>query len=222
MTTTRYLRAAFVAYEPDGYPDHRRVLPFRINPEALQRQLAVQQGQSSGAAGTPAAAGDAANEQSSDASSGAVQHSFSVTVRLDLADRHQSASNLDPELGVAPEIAAFEELMHPSETEAQQASEGSEAVQPRARRPTVLFIWGRKRVWPVRITGMTINELLYNTELYPTRAELQLTLEVLGAEDAAGNTAVAAALDFTDRHRRSLAQMFTDATADQTTNHPDL
>ncbi len=40
-----YLRGAFIAYEPDGYPDCKRVIPFRFNPEALARQLSVEQGE---------------------------------------------------------------------------------------------------------------------------------------------------------------------------------
>ncbi len=30
-----YVRGAFIAYEPDGYPKEKRVIPFRFNPEAL-------------------------------------------------------------------------------------------------------------------------------------------------------------------------------------------
>ena len=40
-----YLRGAFIAYEPGGYPDRRRVIPFRFNPESISRSLKVDSGQ---------------------------------------------------------------------------------------------------------------------------------------------------------------------------------
>jgi hypothetical protein len=45
--------------------------------------------------------------------------------------------------------------------------------------PLVLFVWGAGRILPVRVTDLTINELLYNPTLSPTHAEAQLSLRVL-------------------------------------------
>ena len=50
-----YLRGALIAYEPDGYPDKKRVIPFRFNPESLARQMSVEKGQApQGANAAPA------------------------------------------------------------------------------------------------------------------------------------------------------------------------
>ena len=219
-----YLRGAFIAYEPDGYPDRKRTIPFRFNPESLSRSLALEQGGggAGAAAGGGASGADAANEQSADASSGTLKESFNVLIRVDAADRHgpghESSKNLPPELGVAPEIAALEDLLHPAPSEAQTSGDGSEPVEARPRRPTVLFVWGRKRVYPVRITGMTVNETDYNTDLYPVRAEIDVGLEVLGEADARDNQAVQTALEFTGNNRRELAQLFLDNAAEQSSN----
>ena len=209
-----YLRAAFIAYEPDGYPDRKRVLPFRFNPESLQRSLSIEQGENPA---QPAAGESAAEstEQAADASSGSLKHSFNVMIRFDMADRHESSQNIPVELGVAPEIAALEDLLHPSESESDAASDGSEPVRARARRPTVLFVWGRKRVYPVRITALSVNESVFNNELNPVRAEIDVSLEVLGETDARDNRAVSEALSFTDSKRRELSRMFLDNTAGQ-------
>lgn len=215
---TSYLRGAFIAYEPDGYPDQKRVIPFRFNPESLARQVSVEQGQQQQGAGTAPAGDSAQAEQGADASEGALKHSFNVLIRLDLAERHQAATNLPVELGVAPEIAAIEDLMYPAEAESEAASDGTEPVHARPRRPTVLFIWSRKRVYPVRIAGMTITESVFNAELNPVRAEIDVSLEVLGNEDASDNAAVSSGLTFTDGKRRELARMFLDNTADQSTS----
>jgi hypothetical protein len=217
-----YLRGAFVAYEPGGYPDKKRTIPFRFNPEGLSRSLSVEQGEG-GAAGTEAGAGGAPpsstpGEQAADASSGSLKESFSVLVRVDVADRVEGADRLPAELGILPEIAALEDLLHPVESETEAPSDGTEPTRARPQRWTVLFVWGRKRVYPVRITGMTVNETDHNAELNPVRAEIDVALEVLGETDARDNVAVSSALDFTASNRRQMAKLFFDETASQSSN----
>lgn len=216
----KYLRGAFIAYDPGGYPDGgKRVIPFRFNPEVLSRSLQVEQGKSgSGAEGAAKGGSGKKGEQAADASSGALKQSFTVKVRFDFDDRHEVARDLPPELGIAPEIAALESLLYPAESPADQAGDGSEPVRPRQQRPTVLFIWGRKRVLPVRITSMAVNETLFNAELNPLRAEIDVALEVLGETDAKDNKAVGDALAFSQQRRRELAKQFLDTTAAQGTD----
>lgn len=43
----------------------------------------------------------------------------------------------------------------------------------------VLFVWGPGRIVPVRVTGLTVTEKLYNGTLSPTHAEAQVSLRVL-------------------------------------------
>jgi hypothetical protein len=141
-----------------------------------------------------------------------------VLVRVDFADRVQGADRLPQELGILPEIAALEDLLHPVESETEAPSDGSEPTRARPQRWTVLFVWGRKRVYPVRITGMTVNETDHNAELNPVRAEIDVSLEVLGEADARDNVAVSSALDFTASNRKQLAKSFFDETASQSSN----
>lgn len=214
-------RGAFIAYEPGGYPNEsqRVVVPFRFNPENLSRSLSIEQGrpqagtQTSGGSG-----GEASTEQGADASSGTLKESFTIAVRFDVAHRLGSVQSLPQELGVAPEVAALESLLMPVPPASQDASDGSEPQQQRPRRRTVLFIWGRRRVLPVRITGMNILESLASPTLDPTRAEVEVSMEVLGDTDAADNRAVGDALAFTADKRRELADQFFEATASQGSN----
>lgn len=214
-----YLRGAFIAYEPGGYPDRKRVIPFRFNPESLSRTVAVEAGQAGGGVegAAPGAAAEPSAETSADAG-GTLKESFSVQIRVDFADREESVSGLDAEFGVAPEIAAIEDLLYPAETEAEASSDGTEPVRPARPRPTVLFVWGRKRVLPVRIASLKIDETLYNEHLNPVRAELEASLELLGEAEARDDPAVRSALDHTDVGRRELARMFYDRTAAQGSN----
>lgn len=218
--TVNYLRGAFIAYEPGGYPDRKRVIPFRFNPESLSRQLSVEQGEGGGAGteATAGASGSAPHEQGADASSGVLKEAFNVQIRVDFAERVEGADQLPPELGVAPELAALEELLYPVESETEAPSDGTEPTRARPQRWTVLFVWGRKRVYPIRITGMTINETSHNTQLNPVRAEIEVAAEVLGEADARDNVAVSSALEFTASNRRQIAQSFFNKTASQSSN----
>lgn len=50
--------------------------------------------------------------------------------------------------------------------------------------PTVLFVWGPGRILPVRVTGLTITEKLYDPLLLnPTHAEAQISLKVLTPDE---------------------------------------
>ena len=89
-----------------------------------------------------------------------------------------------------------------------------------AERPTVLFVWGHKRVLPVRIASLKIDESVYNAELNPVRAEIEASLEVLGEAEAQHHAAVRPALDHTHKARRELAETFYANASSQNTNIP--
>ncbi len=82
-------------------------------------------------------------------------------------------------------------------------------------RPTVLFVWGTRHVVPVRIASLKIDESVYNADLYPVRAEIEASLEVLGQADAANDAAVQAGLSHTDQARRDLASKYYATTSAQ-------
>jgi hypothetical protein len=64
---------------------------------------------------------------------------------------------------------------------------------------------------------MTNNETVYNNQLNPTRAEIDVSLEALGEADARDNVAVSDALSFTAQQRRRLAEDFFNQTSSQNT-----
>ena len=49
--------------------------------------------------------------------------------------------------------------------------------------PFTLFIWGPKRVLPVRLSEFTISEEAYDVNLNPIRAKVSLGLRVLNYND---------------------------------------
>lgn len=219
-TELGYLRGAFIAYEPKAYPNDKRVIPFRFNPESLTRTIAVQAGQTGGGVdgAAPRAAAASSAEARAETSSGTVKESFTVQIRLDFADRDLAVSGLEAEFGVAPEIAAIEDLLHPAQTPSQAASDGTQPTHAERPRPTVLFVWGRRRVLPVRIVSLKIDESVYNNYLNPVRAEIEVSLEVLGEAEARDDRAVRSALEHTDSGRRFLANRYYENTASQGSN----
>ncbi|SNX70239.1 hypothetical protein SAMN05878503_105148 [Cereibacter ovatus] len=218
--TVNFTQGAFAVYDPEDTSVMARFIPFRFNPETLTRQLALEQAEGGGAGAAPganAAGGGGAGERGADASSGALKESFSVLLRFDLAQREEARSSLPVEYGVLPEISALEDLLHPVESETEAPSDGTEPVRARGRRPLVLFVWGERRVVPVKITGMAIAETVFNGKLYPIRAEIEVGVEVLGEAEARDNARVRASLEFTAANRRRMARLYLDTTADQGT-----
>ena len=215
-----FTRGAFAVYNPDDSAVMSGFIPFRFNPESLTRQLQLEQAKSEtgGAAAPASGAQSGSGEQGADASSGTLKESFSVLLRFDLAEREEAKSSLPVEFGVLPEISALEELLYPIESESEAPSDGSEPVRARGRRPIVLFIWGERRVVPVKITGMSIAETFFNGMLYPVRAEVEVGLEVLGDAEARDNARVKSSLGFTGANRRKMARLYLDTTADQGTS----
>lgn len=120
-----------------------------------------------------------------------------MLIRFDFAERVEGANSLPAELGVAPEIAALEELFYPIESE-------SEAPPTARSRPAP--------------AGMTINETVYNNELNPVHAEVDASVEALGDADASDKPAASSALAFTGEHRRRLAEDLFEQTSSQHTN----
>jgi len=46
-----------------------------------------------------------------------------------------------------------------------------------------LFVWGRNRVVPVRITDLTVTEEAFDAHLNPIRARVSLGMRVLSVDD---------------------------------------
>ena len=228
-TKIAYQQGALAVFDDDVAADLQglsRFIPFRFNPEELSRQLSIEQAQNQSA--PPGGGGSDTNstDQGADAESGSLKEEFSVTLRFDLAFREEQAppssdpgnKSMPTEYGVLPEISALEDLMHPVAGATEQPSTGDEPTQARSRRPLVLFVWGERRVIPVKIVGMTINETFFNGQLYPTRAEVELSFETLGEANARDNEGVAASQKFTADNRRKMARIYLDTTSSQGSN----
>jgi hypothetical protein len=150
------------------------VIIFQYNPDTLTRTLTAQ------TVGGNADRGEALRLK------GPPQETITLSVEIDAADQLESASFPATQLGVHPTLASLEMLLYPKSAlvianEVLQAVGVIEIIPPEA--PLTLFIWGVKRVVPVRLTQFSITEEAFDTSLNPIRAKVNLGLRVLNYQD---------------------------------------
>lgn len=140
---------------------------FQYNPAELSRTLAPRE---RGGAGSWFGA--------------APEETFSMRVELDAADQMEAGERLlHP--GVYPALSALEMLVHPSVTDILLTSfltrTGVVEVYP-PEAPVAVLMWGT-RVVPVRVTQLGVRETAFDSHLNPIRAEVDLNLRVLSADE---------------------------------------
>ena len=90
------------------------------------------------------------------------------------------------ELGIHPQLAALETLVHPRADDLQAndalAAAGALEMLP-LEAPLTLFVWSKQRVVPVRVTDLSITEEAFDLALNPIRAKVSLGLRVLSVDD---------------------------------------
>lgn len=171
--TPKPLKGALVALRlPDPTP---QVIAFQYNPQSLARTLEAQSQGSGEGAGADAFR-----------LTGAPIETIKFDAEIDAADQLEVGSATAAEMGLHPQLALLELLVYPSSAlvianSILLAVGTIEVIPPQA--PVVLFIWGPKRILPVRITEFSVTEELFDPKLNPIRAKVSLGLRVLSYND---------------------------------------
>lgn len=109
---------------------------------------------------------------------GVPEETIKLDVEIDSADQFKNTE----ELGIYPQLSALEVLVYPKvedvTKEVSQMKKGLMKAVP-SEAPTVLFVWGKNRVLPVKLTDISITEEAHDSELNPTRAKVSLSMQVL-------------------------------------------
>jgi hypothetical protein len=179
------LKGALVSFMPTFAIPIPNVTIFQFNPETITHSWSqVDNAPTSQQTNNPQAVPGMPGEE------------FSMTISLDsnedIADEVPISAQLAEVSGVYTRLASLEMMLYPAQEGAigkllGQASAalglgGSSAVTwsvPESAVPIVLFVWGLFRIVPVRLTGLSTVEKLYDSLLNPIHAEVQLKIRVL-------------------------------------------
>jgi hypothetical protein len=177
-TSPRLIKGGLVILPPGGTGAPTRTIALQYNPDSLARSYQVQ--------GT---GGDGGGERAQPFRlKGPAVETLRLEAEIDATDRLEfPAQHADTvEHGIAPQLAALESLVHPSTGDLQAldalAASGVLEIVP-AEAPLVLFVWGRNRIAPVRVTDLSITEEAFDAALNPLRAKVSLSLRVLSTDD---------------------------------------
>ena len=168
----RVLKGALVGIDPSKRVP--TVIIFQYNPDTLTRTLKPR-----------APDGDAARSEAQRLT-GPPEETIKVEVEIDATDQLEKNDAIAASLGVYPQLAALETLVYPKSAlvianTALLAAGTIEVIPPDA--PLTLFIWGAKRILPVRITEFSITEEAHDQALNPIRAKVGIGLRVLSTND---------------------------------------
>lgn len=168
--------AVFPTQTPGSPPT--AVILFQYNPDTMKRTLAHR------AAATPAQGNTGAAKEDVLRVSGPPLETITLSVDMHASDQlEEPDQNLAVAVnGLHPALAILELLMYPPTLSAQaiatQAASGQVQVSP-ADLPLVLFIWGKSRVVPVKLTSFSVSEEAFDTRLNPIAAKVDLSMQVL-------------------------------------------
>jgi len=170
----KLLKGAIVAIDP--FNPLSSVIVFQYNPQTLKRNLKA----------TSVSTAQSNARAEAMRLSGAPKETINIDVEIDATDQLEQAETNAVSMGIYPQLSALEMLLYPKSSQviintALLATGVTEVIPPMA--PFTLFIWGPKRVVPVRLTSFSISEEAHDTSLNPIRAKVSLGLEVLSYND---------------------------------------
>ncbi|WP_405523993.1 hypothetical protein OG426_12555 [Streptomyces canus] len=173
------IRSGIVVVNPDtGTP--QRVIVLQFNPDTLERTVAPQSAGDSGDGGSGGTGSGDRNEALR--LKGPAQESWKFTAEIDATDQFEIAA---PD-GIHPQLATLEMLVQPTTEQLRAASrlsqKGTIEISP-IEMPLTLFTWGSKRIMPVRLTELSVNESAFDVNLNPIRASLGIGMKILTVSD---------------------------------------
>lgn len=168
----RLLKGAIIGLDP--FNPLASIIVFQYNPDTLTRTLTAQ------------TTGDNADKGEALRLKGPPTETIKLDVEIDATDQLEQAKEPATSMGISPTLASLEMLLYPKSAlvianEVLAAVGVIEIIPPEA--PLTLFIWGLKRVLPVRLTEFSITEEAFDTNLNPIRAKVSLGLRVLNYQD---------------------------------------
>ena len=168
----RLLKGALIGV--DIFNPLASVVVFQYNPDTMTRRLEAR------AAGGDGDRGEAFRL------TGPPKETITLSIEIDAADQLEKANPLTIVSGIYPTLASLEMMLYPKSAvviaNTILSLIGTIEIIP-VDAPMTLFVWGPKRVLPVRMTSFSITEEAYDPVLNPIRAKVELSLTVLSYHD---------------------------------------
>jgi hypothetical protein len=170
----RLLRGGIVLID-DQTGGVERIIGLQYNPDTLTRSLQIK-----------GVSGESGDHIEALRLKGPPVETIKIEAEIDATDQLEAADAQTTEAGIHPQLAALETIVYPLSSTLfsnnSEASAGSLEIIP-MQGPLTLFIFGPKRIVPVRITELSITEEAFDTSLNPIRAKVSLGLRVLSIDD---------------------------------------
>lgn len=170
----RIMKGGIVALDPTSGAV-LRVIALQYNPDTLTRSFQIK-----------GVGGDSGDRIEALRLKGPPVETIKLEAEIDATEQLETADSQVTQLGLHPVLAAIEVLVYPAsatlEANDAEASSGSLEIIA-ASAPFTVFVFGTRRIVPVRITELSITEEAFDTALNPIRAKLSLTMRVLTVDD---------------------------------------
>jgi len=169
----RLIKAGIALLDP-GSGAVQRLIALQYNPDTLTRTLA------------PKSPGETADRSEALRLKGPPVETIKLEAEIDAADLVEVGDANALESGIASHLAALETIVYPTSAQLQdtdaKARSGTLEIAPIIT-SLALFLWGKNRVVPVRITEFSITEEAFDPDLNPIRAKVSLGMRVLSTDD---------------------------------------
>jgi hypothetical protein len=146
-----------------------RVIPLQYNPETLSRSFQIK-----------GVGGESGDRIEAFRLKGPPVETIKVEAEIDATDQLEVADSNATQSGLHAILAALETLIYPFSTTLQDnnaaAASGSLEIVA-AEADLTVFVFGPKRIAPVRITEFTVTEEAFDVSLNPIRAKLSWACE---------------------------------------------
>lgn len=170
----RLVKGGLVLIDPKS-ANVERVITLQYNPDSLSRSFQLQ---SSGS--------DQGTRSQALRLRGPAVESIKLEAMIDATDSLEVADSTAAQVGIHPQLAALETMLHPTASRLNQnnqlAKSGTLEIIP-METPLALFVWSKQRIVPVRLTELSITEEAFDPALNPIRAKVSLGLRVLSVDD---------------------------------------
>jgi hypothetical protein len=169
----KLLKGGIVLIDPET-AQVQRIVSLQYNPDSLSRTLQVQ------------GAGEGGERSQALRLKGPAVETIKVEAEIDATDSMELGDQTVAELGIHPQLAALEMIIYPGSAELESnntlAQSGTLEILP-METALVLFVFGKSRVLPVRLTDFSVTEEAFDPNLNPIRAKVSLGMRVLSVDD---------------------------------------